>query len=415
MYSHKPSNSGAAFTHLPDLISWKNSLESELNAILLWWMENMMDPQGGFYGRMDGEGKLYPDADRGMVYLCRILWTFSSAARITGSQSYRRAADHAYEYLMAYGWDKRDGGVYWSINTAGQPVDTKKQIYGQAFALYAFSEYYRLTGKQPGLDRAMELFDLMERFSRDHKRGGYFEAFTHSWEPIQDLRLSEKDANEAKTMNTHLHVMEGYTTLYLVEKDPRVANALGHLIDTHLQKFIREDNGHLNLFFDENWNPKSDIISYGHDIEAVWLLVEAAEALGDAQRLAKVKERVQLTARAVLQKGLDPLGGLYYEQHGAAGALDAEKHWWPQAEAMVGFYEAYALSGEDVFKDASSQMWAFIQEKIIDDEKGEWLWSVFADGTPNRTKDKAGPWKGPYHNARACLEMIQRLEKALEG
>lgn len=392
--------------------SFRAELEAELHDhILSFWRERMVDSErGGFYGRLDGAGRLHPRAAKGVVLNARILWSFAAAARHSGRDDYRRLAERAYAYLHEHFADREQGGVYWLLDCEGRPLDTKKQIYAQAFAVYALAEYYRLGGSREALDWAVRLYGLIERYSRDRQRGGYLEAFDRDWRLLADLRLSEKDANEAKTMNTHLHVLEAYTNLYRVWPDGQLRQDLRQLIELFLARFIDPATHHLHLFFDEAWNLKSRTISFGHDIEAAWLLTEAAALAGDASLLEEVETTAVAIAAATLVRGVDADGGLFNEA-GPAGLTDTDKHWWPQAEAMVGFWNAWELSGEERYAEAARRSWGFIREYLVDRAGGEWRWGVRRDGTPMREEDKAGPWKAPYHNTRACLEMIGRLEQ----
>lgn len=363
--------------------------------------------QGGFYGRIDGAGNLHRDADKSVILHTRILWTFSAGARLTGNEEYRALADRAFQYLLEYFWDPEAGGVYWMLDFKGNPAQDKKQLYAQAFAMYALTEYYRLSANTQALDKAKTLFGMMEKHSRDRMRGGYLEAFGRDWQPIADLRLSDKDANEAKTMNTHLHVLEAYTNLYRVAPTTATAAALKALILLFLEKFIDPHNGHLNLFFDEDWNLKSKEISFGHDIEASWLLCEAAEVLGNTSLLKKAKNAAVLIADTTLREGVDETdGGMFYAAHADRTISHPNKDWWPQAEAVVGFLNAWKISGETHFLSAAQRSWHFIDDKLIDRVHGEWFWALNAEGQPDVLNDKAGPWKCPYHNGRACLEIL---------
>lgn len=383
----------------------------EARRILHFWTQRMVDRErGGFYGRIDGHGRLHPDADKGVILNTRILWSFSAAARCFGDGTYRKLADRAYAYLRDHFRDSLHGGVFWMLDKDGKPVETKKQIYAQAFAIYALAEYHRLNRNEEPMVWAMEIFFLIENHSYDGKNGGYLEAFTREWGTLADVRLSEKDANEAKTMNTHLHVLEAYTNLYRVWPEERVRSRLQYLIELFLNRFLDHTTGHLRLFFDEEWQLRSDLISFGHDIEAAWLLGEAAEVLAIPELEQKVKSVAIQIAEATLAEGVDADGGLFNEAD-SKGLTDTDKHWWPQAEAMVGFLHAYQLSGDDRFYEAAASSWHFIQQYLIDEKNGEWYWSVTRDREPVLSEDKAGPWKAPYHNTRACLEMIVRLTK----
>ena len=376
--------------------------------ILPFWMEKMEDEvHGGFLGRISGTGTEDGSAAKGAILNARILWTFSAAYRILGKPEYLAAATRAKREIIDKFYDKEYGGVYWSLTPEGLPDDTKKQIYALGFAIYGLSEYSRATGDAEALEYAIRLFHDIERHSFDKGKNGYFEAFGREWGPIEDMRLSDKDINECKTMNTHLHILEPYTNLYRIWKDRELEKQLRNLICLFMEKILDQETGHLRLFFDEDWKSSHDIISYGHDIEASWLLHEAAEVLGDKTLLEKTRLASVSVADAA-SEGYIPGGGMIYEFHGDTAAVDADRHWWVQAETVVGYYNLWQMTGrEDALKKALG-CWEFIKEHIVDREGGEWIWSLRADGTANTDDDKAGFWKCPYHNGRMCLEIIER-------
>ncbi len=385
------------------------ALRAELHSILHWWMQHTVDhEQGGFIGRMDGQGHIDPAAEKGVVLNARILWTFSAAARQFPDQGYAAVADRAYQYLIGHFWDPLHGGFFWTVTADGQPGQTKKQVYAQAFAIYALSEYYLLTQNQEAGEKAEQTFDLLERVSLDRQENGYFEAFSRDWQVLSDQRLSDKDVNEAKTMNTHLHVLEAYASLVLLPGQYLVKPALANLVELFLTRFLHPETAHLQLFFDEHWRPKSSVISYGHDIEASWLILEAAEQTGDADLIQRARQAALRMAGRTLSEGIDSDNGLFNEDgpHG----LDTDKHWWPQAEAMVGFLNAWEISGNNRFYMAAENSWAFIQSHLLDPTLGEWYWRVDRDGQPDPADDKVNLWKCPYHNGRACLEGMRRLK-----
>lgn len=382
----------------------------ELENILHWWMKNMVDYEhGGFYGRMDGHGVLHPKAEKGVILNTRLLWTFSAAARQTGNLQFKAMADRAFDYLIYYFWDDLEGGMFWTVDFQGNPLNTQKQIYAQAFAIYAFSEYHLLTQNREALDKAIEIFWLIEKYSLDRERGGYLSAFARDWNDMDDIRLSEKDANEAKIMNTHLHLLEAYTNFYRAQPTTAVKERLYYILDIYLRYFYRPVDGSLYLYFDENWHSISNDTSFGHDIESSWLLWEAAEVLGDENLLERTKVVSIHLAEAVLQHGLDTDGGVFNERH-ANGHFDTDKHWWPQTEAVVGFWNAWELTGRKVFYETASHSWDFIKNFILDGSNSEWHWRVDQSGSPILEEDKAGPWKAPYHNGRMCMEMLRRCK-----
>jgi mannobiose 2-epimerase len=335
----------------------------------------------------------------------RILWTFSSAYRVLGNPEYLEMALKAKSLIINHFYDKEYGGTYWSLNADYTPLDTKKQIYAIAFTIYGLAELNRATGDEEALEYAIKLFHSIEDHSFDTEKDGYFEAFTRTWEPIEDMRLSEKDANESKTMNTHLHVIEAYTCLYRVWKDALLQERLRGLINI-FDKYILAENGHLKLFFDNDWNCSYDIFSYGHDIEAAWLLHESALVLGEAESLARVEARVPSIVAAATE-GFTPEGGMIYEKLG--DHIDEDRHWWVQAEAAVGYFNLWEHFGAQEGIENAIHCWEYIKNEIIDRENGEWYWSVRGDGSINRVEDKAGFWKCPYHNGRMCLEIIERV------
>lgn len=394
----------------------KQEIYDELTKnILPFWMERMVDEKnGGFFGQINGENKLVSEAPKGGILNARILWTFSSAVLNLKNSQYLTFAERAKNYILNHFFDAENGGTYWMLHADGTPADTKKQIYSQAFFIYALTELHRASGDEECLSKAKDLFHLIEKHSFDSEKNGYFEAYSRDWQLLDDLRLSEKDANEKKTMNTHLHILEAYTNLYRVWKDENLEKQLQNLIELFLTKIINPRTHHLDLFFDEDWNCKSTIISYGHDIECAWLLNEAAEVLGNENLLNRVFKETLLVTEAS-SEGIQSNGGLINEKNYQTGHTDKNFDWWPQAEGMVGFFHAFQQTKNEYFALRTASLWSFIQENIIDHDGGEWFWSVTETGIKNTKDDKAGFWKCPYHNSRMCLEMIRRIEKTFDN
>ncbi len=382
------------------------AFQRELENILSYWSRRAVDEEnGGFYGRLDAHDAVVAGAPKGSVLNARILWTFSAAYNHAARPEYRALAGRAFRYIRQHFIDAEFGGVYWTVGAHGEPLDTKKQVYALAFTIYGLAEYYRASGDESALTLAQAQYRAVEVHSFDAARGGYLEAFARDWQPLADLRLSAKDANEKKTMNTHLHVLEAYANLYRVWPDAGLAQQIRALLRVFDAHIIDPDTHHLRLFFDEDWRSKSDIVSYGHDIEAAWLLLEAAEILGDPHLVARFQE-LALPMAAAAAEGLDADGGLNYELE--PGHLVREKHWWVQAEATVGFFNAYQLGGGEHFRDKFEAVWEFTRAHILDPVGGEWVWGVEANHALMPGQDKAGLWKCPYHNGRACLEILRR-------
>lgn len=386
----------------------KSELSAELDAILKYWSKHTVDNQnGGFIGQIDFNEKIIANSEKGAVLNARILWSFSASYQVTKNEEHKELAKRAFEFLSKYFYDTEFGGLFWSINVDKTSKDTKNQIYALAFAIYGLSEYYAISKDEKALEIAINLYLKIQEHSFDPENKGYFEAFTRDWQPIEDLRLSEKDANEKKTMNTHLHIVEAYANLFKVWKDKALQKDIIELLETIDKHFINTENGHLRLFFDENWIEKPDVISYGHDIEAAWLLLQCAE-ISEDENLIEIYKKHAIQMAEVTQEGLDKDGGLWYELDPKNNELIAEKHWWVQAEAMIGFYNAYQLTGDEKYLDLVVNNWNFTKKHILDKQNGEWFWGVYRDYSLIE-KDKAGFWKCPYHNSRACVELIQRI------
>lgn len=388
-----------------------NEFEAELKSILNYWTKYTIDEKnGGFLGALDNENKVTENAPKGAVLNARILWSFAAGYNYNQDASYLKLADRSFDYLKNHFIDKEFGGIYWSVDAFGSPLDTKKQIYAISFAIYGLTEYYKATNIQEALDLAISLFHDIEKYSFDEKNGGYLEALTRDWKEIGDLRLSDKDANEKKTMNTHLHILEAYTNLYRYWPDDKLKAKIVHLLDVFDQHILNQNTKHLILFFNEEWKSNYNIVSYGHDIEAAWLMLEAAEVVGDEKLIHHFEKLGVEIAQASLE-GIDESGAMIYELEGDKNHQILEKHWWVQAEAMVGFLNAYQLSNNEVFYIQFLSIWSFTKKHIIDYKNGEWFWGVNKDFTLMQGEDKAGFWKCPYHNSRACMEVINRLKK----
>ncbi|MCI7001819.1 MAG: AGE family epimerase/isomerase [Prevotella sp.] len=377
--------------------------------ILRFWLDKMVDQEhGGFYGRIDGHEHLHADAEKGAILNARILWAFSAAYRVLGDKTYLEAASRAKHYIIDYFIDPEYGGVYWSLDCNGKPLDTKKQFYAIGFAIYGMSEYARATGDAEALKVAIDLYRCIEEHALDHEYNGYIEAMTRDWQPIADMRLSELDANYPKSQNTHLHIIEPYTNLYRVWKSDELKASLHNLIDIFTDRILNPETHHLDLFFDMDWKRGAGALeSYGHDIECSWLIHEAALVLGDAEVLKKVEPIVEMVAKAS-EKGLNADGSMVHEANLDTGYVDSDLHWWVQAEAVVGFFNIYQYFGDESALQKAQHCWTYIKENLIDNENGEWHWSRRKDGTLNLDDDKAGFWKCPYHNSRMCLEIIER-------
>ena len=388
---------------------FKNTVRELLEEnILKYWIERVTDHEnGGYFGRVDGHDFVHSHAPKGAVQNARILWAFSAAYRVLGNAEYLDAATRALDYFLDNFIDKEQGGVFWSLDYMGKPLDTKKQTYAIGFAIYGLSEYARATGSKRALDSAINLYYDIEKKSYDSKGNGYIEALTREWQPIKDMRLSDKDENGSRTMNTHLHIIEPYTNLYRVWKSEDLKKSILNLIDIFTEKLLNKETNHLDLFFDDEWHGKRNIESYGHDIEASWLLHETALVLGEKQVLNTIEPIIRSIAKAS-DEGLRPDGSMIYEHWKDNNTYDLQRQWWVQCESVIGHVNLYQyFQDEDAFVKAK-QCWDYIQTNLVDKEHGEWYWAILDDGTTNHIDDKAGFWKCPYHNSRMCLELIER-------
>ena len=410
-----------------ELQLYKNKFRLELADILTWWQDHAVDEKGdGFYGAADLEGNPVLDANKSCVLNARILWTFSAAAIMPGNEAYRDMAGRAFKVISEKFKDHKFGGFFMELSPENNIASDIKHTYAQAFAMYALCKYYELEPSPGLLDTIQTTFHLLEEKTRDKQHLGYVEAFTRDWQPVEENRMA--DNNEPRSMNTHLHVLEAYAALYKVWMDERVRERLTGLLNLFLHKIIRDD-GHLGIFFDKDFNETESskgICSFGHDIEGSWLLLEAAEILGEGEIISAMKKISLKMADAVEREGVDKDGGLFLESVRFGSHLRTNKHWWLQAENLVGFMNAFELTGDEKYWATVKLSWDFIDRYVIDHERGEWYTKVNRLGVPFLTEPeddpspyyrndwKIDPWKCPYHNGRAMMELISRIDGILK-
>jgi mannobiose 2-epimerase len=390
----------------------RKQLKEELTGnILPFWMTHAVDKvNGGFYGAVTNDLAVHNEVPRAAILCARVLWTYAAAYRRLGAEEYLSTAQWAYDYLTQVFWDQQYGGVYWSVDYKGNPVLDRKHQYAQAFAMYGLTEYYQATQDSQSLELAKTLFHLLEEHAYEPVYQGYIEGSSRKWEALEDMRLSDKDLNCRKSMNTMLHILEAYSNFMQVWDDTHLKAQHRALLQNFQEHIIDPKIDHFKLFFDDQWRSLSDRVSFGHDIEGSWLLWEAVEMQGDPSLRAQIRESVIRLANAVYQEGLDDDGSLFHEAS-PEGLVDPGKEWWTQAEAMVGFYNAYQLTGQKHFAEAAFRLWKYIQNKMIDRTHGDWFKRLLQDGTPETDRYKAGPWDCPYHHSRMCFEMLDRLER----
>ncbi len=389
----------------------KNISQELYKNILPFWQEKTLDQEkGGFYGRMANDLSIIKNAPKGLILNSRILWTFSAAYNFSPNTAFLQLAQRAYDYLLEYFFDQQYGGLVWMVNPGGEWVDDKKRTYGQAFCIYGLSEYYKANREQEPLDKAVEIFQAIEEHVYDFQYKGYLETANRDWSIPEDVRLSEKDMNEKKSMNNHLHVMEAYTNLYRIWKNDLLKHRLKELLYIFRDFIIDSRTRHFKLFFDEKWNCKCRNESYGHDIEGSWLLGEAAEVLGDKKVREEINDIALQMAEQSVENHLGEDGALPYECT-EKGYVNTDRHFWVSAEALVGYFNAFQMSGKQKFLDATLKVWEYIENNFRDKRYGEWYYLVKKDGTVDPNEYKVSEWKGPYHNSRACMEMLRRIRE----
>lgn len=383
----------------------QKELHEELVNILNYWEKFTLDEKhGGFIGSIQNDNTVTPEASKGIILNTRILWSFSSASNYLQSKSYLDICDRAYSYLKNQFKDTKNNGVFWELDFKGNPINKRKQVYAQAFCIYALSEYYLLTKSSEAKEWAIEIFELLENFAHDKNNKGFIEAFDENWNPIEDMRLSNKDMNAAKTMNTHLHVLEAFTALYKIYPNTKLKEILTELAELFCSNFLNKNN-HFNLFYDKNWKLLSNFVSFGHDIEAVWLVTEAAKTLNNDKILKKINKITIKVADTFLEEAIDIDGAVSYEKNLITNKVNRDKHWWPQVEAIIGLKYAYNLNKNKKYLKASYKIWEFTKQNLLDTKNGEWFFRVDKNGKVYKKEDKIGMWKAPYHTSRACIEI----------
>ena len=390
----------------------KSQFENELlDNILPYWIKTAPDHgNGGFFGAVYNDGRIDNDIPRTAVTCARILWTFSHAYLQYPKEEYLQVAQRAFDYLNSVFWDKEHQGLFWSVDWQGNPVSDRKQYYAQAFGIYGYCEFFQATHNPTSLERAIAIYHLIEEHARDSQLGGYIEGSARDFSPLADMRLSSIDMNCKKSMNTLLHLIEAYTNLLCIWNDNTLRCDLETLLFDLIQHVIDRQSGHFKLFLDDTWQTLSDRVSCGHEIEGSWLIEEAARVMGDTTLLGKVQPITLKLAETVFSSGIDSDGSII--QEGTIGKIThAGKEWWPQAEAVIGFYNAFQLSNESKYLQTSRTCWEFIQNKLIDKEHGGWFKRLTADGAVDQTSPKMGPWESAYHESRMCFEMIKRLSE----
>ncbi len=402
--------------------AWAQRLQRELaHNVLPWWQASIFDAEGRVLGGRANDGAVL-DAPRTAVLGTRLLWTFTTAQRRLGRHpALDLAAERALAWVRGTLTDPVHGGVFWSVDGDGQPVADHKQTYAQAFAIYALMAQHAadcaaqglpLAAVTPAAQDALRLFDLLDTHAREGQTGGYMEACTRDWQPLPDATLSSDEPPAARSMNTLLHVLEAFTELLRCHRPPLVATRLRELIEIFLDRLWLPEQRCFGLFFSIDWRPMTTQVSWGHDIEAAWLLRRACDVLADDELTRRVDALVPQVADAVLQGGVAEDGSVLGAGLFDGRVTDARRHWWCQAEAMVGFWDAWQLTGDPRFQRAAWRVWQHIDKHHVDPVGGDWIKTLDEQLHPVDSIPRAGPWECPYHHVRACVEMMERLVHA---
>jgi mannobiose 2-epimerase len=396
-----------------DKVKLLDFAKKDLDNVLNWWATKTPDEEnGGFYGVVRGDNAVEADAEKFLVLNARLLWTFSAAYAFTKNDRHKLQADRAYDYLTRCFHDKKYGGFYTYVNHKGKPANDRKFTYGNAFAVYGLAEYARIFNNHQAKLLAQETVTCLDTHMWDTQHKGYFEVASRDWEYMPNVLMIQYEPESQKTMNTHLHILEAYANLLRIDDSPTLRHRVRTLLYLFLNKIINNDNWHFNFFQKRDWTLTNPDYSLGHDIEGSWLLYEAAEILGEPEALADTRRVCVNMARAVYDIGRRPEGGIYTEYHVNERSYSEEISWWEQNEGVVGFLNAYQLTGEQKFLTASLAALNFIEKHFIDKENGGWYAFLRPDLQPDATRHKCSPYICPYHNARMSMEIIRRLEEA---
>lgn len=390
-----------------DLNKLKEEVKNELEGHIIPFWNALCDyERGGFYGYVSGEDlRTDKNAPKGVILHSRILWFYSACSSVLGREDCLEKARHCFDFLKKYCVDNEKGGVYWMVNAEGTVNDSMKHTYCQAFFIYAMASYYDASGDKEALDLALSVFNTIETKCVDSV--AYLEAQSRDFELIENDALSENGLMADKTMNTVLHLIEAYTELYRVSGNKEVLERLKFQLNLTLDKIYDKDGSKLLVFFDKDMNVIGDIHSYGHDIEATWLLDRACDIINDKELTEKISSMNEKIVKNIAKIAFEN-GALNNERDG--DKINKNRIWWVQAESVVGFLNGFQRYGENGYLEIALTVWDFIKNNIVDKrEGGEWYNLTDEKGVPDLSRSEADPWKCPYHNGRMCMEIIKRI------
>ena len=398
--------------------------------LIPFWDNNAVDQTyGGFMTNFDAEGMIMEMPEKYLNSQCRMIWWFSQLNSVVPTSSSKEKAKQGVDFLINYLWDNENGGWRWKVKRDGQPVDDGKVVYGQSFAIYALSDYYISTGDNRGLDYAEKTFDLLQKYCADTLYGGYYENLETNWIPSPN----GFSAGDRKGLDTHMHLMEAFTSLYLASGKELHKRKLIEIVKLICDKMIDHEAGSGLNQFDLAWHPipainikrtwnaeregekpsdPTETTSYGHNTELVWLMVRALKAAEES--VEPFKKDFKLLLDNAITHGIDfEKGGIYRDGLRKGGPLVLEKEWWQHTEALVGFLEGYELFDDERYYNAFQTIWNFVDEKMINHEVGEWRRLLDRDG--NVIDGNIGnEWKVAYHSGRSMMECDYRLKKLIK-
>jgi mannobiose 2-epimerase len=388
------------------------------NIAPFWTSKSLDRVNGGYTLNFGLHGEALGPGTKMIVTQARMVWLFSRMARAGYKKAeYLDAADLGYRFLKDRMWDPNSGGFFWEVDPTGtRQLRPDKHLYGQAFALYAISEYYLASQKKEVLDFATQVFNLLEDKAHDKTFGGYIESFNRDWTPAPaDAQSYMGDLSGLKLMNTHLHLMEAVTTFFRASKLPLARERLVELIFIQSNAVVRKGLGACTDKYDQDWTPRLDgnyaRVSYGHDVENVWLLMDACDAAGLPNW--PLMDLYKTLFEYSLKYGFDEAnGGFFYTGRFNQPATDRTKSWWVQAEALVSSLRMYRATHDPRYRQVFEKTFDFVEKKVVDWENGEWYSAINPSGQAEGPK--ASPWKAGYHNGRAMIECLEVLRSLAE-
>ena len=378
-----------------------NSLEQRYkDKMHSFWAELQDKERGGYYGEVDSAFNVHKDAVKGCILNSRILWFFSHADDFDDKNRLEHAKQ-AFDFLVNAFYDREYGGVYWSVTADGKPCDDMKHTYNIAFAIYALSAYYEASQEPEALSLARQLMQVIEEKCRDE--AGYLEAFSRDFGPHSNEHLSENGVMATRTMNTLLHVMEAYTELHRVAPSDATRDRLREILQIFRDRIYNPELQRLEVFFDRDYNSLIDLHSYGHDIEASWLIDRTVEVLCAEGTEYDLSEITEVLRKKIYEVAFD---GHSVPAECCKGEVLETRVWWVQCEAVVGFFRGYLKTGNKDYANAAAKIYWYTYHTMISMNPFGWYPEILEGGVPDMSKNIADAWTCPYHSGRMYYELF---------